>query len=427
MAVAADRSRIRGFPEPLGTTGRTSFADWLRVVQSLPMSITPIFSTGGIPIVHSPEHWPYFASFTARGVRPLAIALIASVGLTYLAACGESSPAQDSSAGSASQSSVDSLRGTMRDSMLIQFNVTNPQIKLTDVVAGGPPKDGIPALTNPKRINVADATDFPASGARVIEVVVNNEAVAYPIGILNWHEIVNDNVGDTPIAVTYCPLCDSVSVFDRRLPPQKGSGQPTTLEFGVSGLLYNSNVLMFERNTDALWSQVYMKAVTGPQAGRSLRQLPVRMTTFADFKKSNPAGKVLSKDTGYPRNYSANPYQRYFDDPDVVFHQFEFSDELPPKTLGLGIKTEADNIFITWKKIIESNGEFTVETKDHKKITIKANKAGMYVESAPENLQAIQTFYHSWSAFYRETRVIMADSEKKSGSGAGAGDDSSTG
>ena len=147
------------------------------------------------------------------------------------------------------------------------------------------------------------------------------------------------------------------------------------------------------------------------------------MTTFTEFKESHPTGSVLSKDTGYQRNYSANPYKRYFDDPDYVFHQFEFGDELPPKTLGLGIKTEADNVFITWKKVADSNGELTIKTQDGKPITIKANKAGMYVQTAPKDVQAVQSFYHSWSAFYPETRVIMADSEKRQDQSQPSADD----
>ncbi|MCC5875695.1 MAG: DUF3179 domain-containing protein [Candidatus Sumerlaeia bacterium] len=178
------------------------------------------------------------------------------------------------------------------------------------IFAGGPPKDGIPALTNPKVLPAADAERLQPDD-RVIGVVIDGDARAYPLRILNWHEIVNDKLGDKQIAVTYCPLCDSAVVFDREV----GS---RTFEFGVSGLLYNSNVLMYDRQEteleESLWSQMMLAAVTGPAAeeGLTLDVLPSQLVTWKSWKEVNPDTTALSFDTGYPRNYDASPYEQYF-------------------------------------------------------------------------------------------------------------------
>ncbi len=301
------------------------------------------------------------------------------------------------------QKSRELMMKSMRDKLLTQFNLDNPLIDFEDLLAGGPPKDGIPALTDPERVAVADA-EFPNKNDRVIEVVIGDTAVAYPINILNWHEIINDTVADVPIAVTYCPLCDSVAVLDRRLESTEPDKEPTVLEFGVSGLLYNSNVMMFERGSDALWSQVYMKAVTGPDSGRSLTHLPVRMMSFEAFQTAHADGEVLTKNTGHRRNYESNPYQRYFDTPDSVFHPFEYGAALPPKTLGMGVTVGEFVIFVPWDHAIKVD---TVQIGTPAgEIVIDANESGMVFVTGPEEAHAIQTFFHSWSAFYPKTTII---------------------
>ena len=292
-------------------------------------------------------------------------------------------------------------RRPSRQDLLKQFDTSNPQIDLDDLRPGGPRKDGIPALTKPERMPARHAS-YPKDNARVIEVAVGDQAVAYPIWILNWHEIINDTVGGVPVAVTYCPLCDSAAVMDRRLTP-KPDADPIVLEFGVSGFLLNSNVVMYERNTDALWSQVYMQAITGPHAGRSLKYLPARVVSFKDFKARHPHGEVLTKNTGYDRPYDGPAYERYFADPDRVFYKFDYDDRLPPKTLGMGIKAGDLVVFVRADAAIEK--PITVETPLGR-VVVTANEFGLQLEKAPEGVSSIQTFYHSWSAFYPKTTII---------------------
>ncbi|MDY7109851.1 MAG: DUF3179 domain-containing (seleno)protein, partial [Planctomycetota bacterium] len=176
-----------------------------------------------------------------------------------------------------------------------------------------------------------------------------------------------------------------------------------TLEFGVSGLLYNSNVVMYERNTMGLWSQVYMQAITGPHAGRTLEHLPVRMMTFAQFDRQHPDGFVLTTQTGHRRDYRRNPYAGYFRS-DRLFMPMEFSDALPAKTLGMGVRLGEYTAFVTAEAARED--PVTLQTPGGEVVITFRDNAGMFVRSAPPKARVVQTFWHSWSAFHPGTRII---------------------
>ncbi len=180
--------------------------------------------------------------------------------------------------------------------------------------------------------------------ARVITVTVGAETIGVPLRILDWHEVVNMTVGGEPVAVTYCPLCDSAAVFSRRMTVPAGNGKTAAvvLEFGVSGALFNSNVLMYDRRDKALWSQLGMRAVSGPLAGTALETLPVEVVRFAHFKQAHPDAKIVSRDTGHARDYTRSPYERYFQDDKLMVPVAQVGNALPRKTLGLGVAADTD-------------------------------------------------------------------------------------
>lgn len=186
-----------------------------------------------------------------------------------------------------------------------------------EILAGGPQKDGIPALVDPHVIPATQAS-YLKPNDRVVGVVFGGEARAYPLRILVWHELANDVLGGMPIAVSYCPLCDSVMVFDREVGEQ-------TREFGVSGKLYRSNVLMYDRQGDSaqesLWSQLMMKAVVGPAAaeGLELKALQSELTTWRDWEAAHPETTVLSLKTGHRRDYRGEAYSWYFGDDKIGY------------------------------------------------------------------------------------------------------------
>lgn len=197
----------------------------------------------------------------------------------------------------------------------------NTRIDLTQLLDGGPPKDGIPSIDNP-RFDTPETTPFDKDEL-VIGVVVNGEAKAYPFGIMNWHEIVNDTVGGVNLAVSYCPLCDTIVVFER--------GQST---YGVSGKLYQSCLVMYDRADDTLYSQPWALGVVGPEVNRSLKRLSAVKTTLGDWLAKHPDSKILATDTGYNRNYNRYPYGSYYTNKEIIFpvrHQDELS--LHPKAI----------------------------------------------------------------------------------------------
>ncbi|MBA3759786.1 MAG: DUF3179 domain-containing protein [Gemmatimonadales bacterium] len=180
-------------------------------------------------------------------------------------------------------------------------------VPLNEIVSGGPPKDGIPAIDRPKFVSVSDADDWLSPREPVVLVVQGNEAKAYPLQILLWHEIVNDIVHGRPVAVTYCPLCNTALAFDRRL-------DGTLLDFGTTGRLRHSDLVMYDRQTESWWQQATGEAIVGKLAGKKLELVSAPLVSWKTFKSTNPNGLVLSRDTGFDRPYGENPYARY-DDP----------------------------------------------------------------------------------------------------------------
>jgi len=177
-------------------------------------------------------------------------------------------------------------------------------IKLEEIESGGPPRDGIPAIDRPRFVTAAQAARWLHPKEPVIVLRLGREARAYPIQILMFHEIVNDVVGDNPVAVTFCPLCNASFVFDRRV----GS---RVLDFGTTGKLRKSDLVMYDRQTESWWQQFTGRGIVGQLAGVALRTLASEITAFEDFAAAYPRGKVLSRETGYIRPYGRNPYRGY--------------------------------------------------------------------------------------------------------------------
>jgi hypothetical protein len=178
------------------------------------------------------------------------------------------------------------------------------------------PRDSIPALDEPRFTSVSEI-DWLTEREPVIEVEVDGDARAYPLQILTWHEIVNDVVGGTPLAVTFCPLCNTAIAFEA----PSVDGEPTT--FGTSGSLYNSNLVMYDRATESYWPQASGQAIMGPLTGQRLERIPAQIVSWADFRNAFPKGKVLSRDTGHSRDYGTNPYPGYddIDNPPFLFEE----------------------------------------------------------------------------------------------------------
>lgn len=215
-----------------------------------------------------------------------------------------------------------------------------------EILSGGPPKDGIPALSDPRFVSVSEAETWLKPAEPVILVQVGDEAKAYPIQILIWHEIANDTVGGEPLVVTFCPLCNTAIAFKRTVDPSTGSGQGgQVLDFGTTGRLRYSNLIMYDRRTETWWQQATGEAIAGELTGMHLEFYPAAIISWGDFKASNPEGKVLSRETGYVRDYGRNPYVGYDDvnNPPFLYRGPATPAQLPPvaRVLTIDLNGEA--------------------------------------------------------------------------------------
>lgn len=293
-----------------------------------------------------------------------------------------------------------SLNGTV---MLTED--TKHTVPLDEIMGGGPPKDGIPSIDNPKFISPKEAEEFLTDQDAGIAFSQDSIHRFYPYQILVWHEIVNDTVNGERVLVTYCPLCLSGFVFDPLVENER-------VEFGTSGKLWKSNLVMYDRKTDTLWSQILGKAIAGKLAGTKLSILPSDQMRFGVWKEKFPQGKVLSRDTGAARTYGNNPYDGIdYSGGGFSIGISNFSDDrLPRDTLVFGIvvedKAKAYNLEAI-KAAGEVRDEFSSETfvlRYEKDLDV----VRMFKELQDGELERINpfsTFWFSWAAVHPNTQL----------------------
>jgi len=208
-----------------------------------------------------------------------------------------------------------------------------------EILSGGPPKNSIPAIDSPKFVTVTEAKDWLKDVEPVILVQVGGDARAYPLQILMWHEIVNDSVGGVPLTVTFCPLCNTAIAFERTLDGR-------VLDFGTSGRLRFSNLIMYDRQTESWWQQAGGDAIAGELAGRQLAFYPAAIISWAEFREAHPDGKVLSRETGYTRDYGSNPYVGYDDvnRPPFLYQGPPTPGKLPPMARVLTVDLSGETV-----------------------------------------------------------------------------------
>ena len=329
-------------------------------------------------------------------------------------ATSDGSPESQNASGAAEDATDDFRRVRRQGSVDIDavYDLTDPRIPV-DEIHTLLPRDAIPALTDPAT-TPAGTTEWLPDEARIIAVTIGEgdaaETLGVPLLVLNWHEIVNATVGGEPVAVTYCPLCDSATAFVRTVETESG---PETLEFGVSGALYNSNVLLYDRTHMGLWSQLAMEAVTGPSAGTVLEMLPIRLLTFGAFKAEFPRSPVVSDQTGHERSYDwdKRPYQDFFAHDRTLVPVRTIGESLPKKTLGLGIATGSRMSGSSWfVPALEIGDEGLHVDTPAGVVEGERTEAGLIVRAAPDGVRTAQSFYYAWSAFYPRT-VVVGDSD----------------
>ena len=275
------------------------------------------------------------------------------------------------------------------------FDVSKMILPLDKIRSGGPPRDGIPAIDHPRFIRPSKA-DFMRDDDEVLSVTIGGETRAYPLRILVWHEMVNDELGGEPIVVTYCPLCGTAMVFSRQIGAR-------ILDFGVSGLLYQSDVLMYDRQTESLWSQLGMKAVSGPLVETSFDWLVSEQSTWLAWKKKYPEGRVLSTDTGVPRDYSREGYTGYKQSLSTLFPVPSYRTELPQKEWVFGVLLDGAAYaypisVLTEHRTITDGLLKIIYDPDTRLATVINRETG-------EVLPVVKIYWFAWQAFYPETKV----------------------
>jgi hypothetical protein len=220
-------------------------------------------------------------------------------------------------------------------------------VPLDEIRSGGPPRDGIPPLDHPQFVTFSSANSWLHDREPVIAVHRNGMAKAYPLQILIWHEIVNDTLGDEPIAVTFCPLCNSAVAFQRQLDEH-------VFDFGTTGRLRHSDLVMWDRQTESWWQQLTGEAIIGTLAGKRLAMIPASIVSYAAFKQTFPDGRVLSQDTGFRREYGHNPYRGYDASDSTPFLLSGLPDpRLPPMERVVAITLEGQDKAYPYRVLAE--------------------------------------------------------------------------
>ncbi len=271
-------------------------------------------------------------------------------------------------------------------------------LTLDDLELGCPGKDCIPSIDNPVFDSAQEAAEWMESDDIVFGLSYNGVTRAYPQRILNWHEIVNDQVGDTPVAITFCPLCGTAIAFERIV-------NGTEAEFGVSGRLYNSNLVMYDRLEESYWQQADGRAIIGPAAARQekLSRVPISTVTWEQWRAEHPDTEVLSRETGYTRDYDRYPYGTYEENDEIYFGIQNSDERLPIKEVVYGFTVNDQPVAYTEEYLLQNAS--VSDTIGSEEVTVTTSPDGTVIMSTAdgEEIVPLRTFWFAWAAFHPDT------------------------
>ena len=334
---------------------------------------------------------------SSRGLILLVILLLALAGgwLVYTAS-GDPDPAETKQAGTTKNAA--SVGTTSSNREIMTTDGEKHSIPLDDILSGGPGKDGIPSIDEPRFSSADAAAEWLKDDNVGLGITVGGESRFYPYRILVWHEIVNDTIQGKPTLVTYCPLCRTGIVFERSV-----NGEPQ--EFGVSGKLWKSNLLMYNRagnpDNESYWSQVLGEAVVGPHTGIELAVIESDTMTFGAWRELHPETKVLTRETGSRRDYTRDPYEGYYDSSRVSFGA-EFDDERAhPKAMVLGVELGGEKKAYPQDELPIGT---TTDTVGGTELVITKSEAGeVRMRANGSRVSYIRGFWFSWLAAHPDT------------------------
>ncbi len=287
------------------------------------------------------------------------------------------------------------------------FDLADALIPVDAIERGGPPRDGIPAIDNPRFVPAVRGS--LREDDRVLGLSHKGVVRAYPVRILNWHEVVNDKLAGDAIAVTYCPLCGTGMAFDAGL--QGGPAGVRELSFGISGLLFNSDVLLYDRGTQSLWSQLRQQAISGPLKGTALKALPLEHTTWSDWRRRFPATEVLSFETGFSRDYGRDPYAGYEAVNRLMFQVQHRDARLGPKEWVLGLSVGTARKAYPFSILATRVGKDGVleDRLGGQVVRIRydaQHRTARAEDGAGKPLPSVLAFWFAWVAFHPQTELL---------------------
>ncbi len=292
-------------------------------------------------------------------------------------------------AGTTADSSLaDSAFAKEYDFRELKTDFSKHNIPLDSIQEGGVEKNTIPAIDFPEFIGIEAARGFLAEPDFGILLMGKSEVKFYPLRILNWHEIVNDEIDGVPVAVTFCPLCGSGIVYERIV-------DGDTLQFGVSGKLYESNLLMFDDANESLWSQSMGQAVAGDFTGKRLKLVNSNMISFEDVMADFPESKVLSPNTGYDRNYSQYPYADYISSEELYFPVSKTDNRFPAKQMMYIVSTGKETVAFEWLSLLKK-GAASIQTPSGTVIVKVVNN----LPNSSMNGQPLPAYFSFWFSWY---------------------------
>lgn len=269
-------------------------------------------------------------------------------------------------------------------------------VPLSKIRSGGPPKDGIPPIDDPQYVSVEDADEWISDNELVLALVYDGVKRVYPLQIMVWHEIVNDHVNGEAVLITYCPLCGSGIAY-------KPIVEGEEVEFGTSGKLYNSNLIMYDRKTDTYWSQIDGVAIYGKLAGEELEAVSIDTVVWRDWKVAHPDSEVLSQDTGHRRDYGRDPYGNYYEDSFLLFPVENEDERIHPKTVVFGIEVNGEYKAYREEDLI-AEGSISDEFAGLS-LTVSRDEAGIVKVFDADGNEIVKErdFWFVWYAFHPET------------------------
>ena len=283
------------------------------------------------------------------------------------------------------------------------FDVFDAAVPTTEIFEGGVPRDGIEALSFPKTVSTeaAELLDYQSHSEVISYTSAEGVTRAYPLAILRMHEVINDEVDGEPILVTYCPLCKTAMIFSRKV-----AGRADPLTFGVSGLLHNSDLLIYDRETESLWTQLGRRAITGALKYETLEWLPSRQLRINSWAELYPEAEVVSVDTGKEINYRRSVYAAYHNEGFPIFDYAQNRDDLPEFDEIYGMVLGDESLAVSRRQLRPGGTEVTLGGE---KVTFSYDReARLFTAFRSDGtlLPSVESYWFAWQAFHPKTRVL---------------------